>query len=65
MPPAAIGYGTGNRYDEKRNMAEAIVSYRNIRKKVDCIEAQRVMYVFQQLQRRLLLLGNDLIYYES
>ena len=63
MPPAAIGYGTG--YDEKRNMAQAIVSYRNIRKKVDCIEAQRVMYVFQQLQRRLLLLGSDLFYYHS
>merc|ERR1711970_166394 len=34
-----------------------VVAYRNIRKKVDCVEAQRVMYVLNQLHRRLLLLG--------
>ena len=36
---------------------EQIATYRNIRRKVDNIEAQRIMYVFEQLQRRLLLLG--------
>lgn len=36
---------------------EMVVAYRNIRKKVDCVEAQRVMYVLNQLHRRLLLLG--------
>ena len=55
MPPAAVATSfPGNRSHGK---VDTIVSYRNIRKNVDCIEAQRVMYVFQQLQRRLLLLG--------
>jgi len=41
----------------KVDRVEQITTYRNIRRKVDNIEAQRIMYVFDQLQRRLLLLG--------
>ena len=41
----------------KVDKVEQIATYRNIRRKVDNIEAQRIMYVFEQLQRRLLLLG--------
>ena len=55
MPPAAVASPIG--VSRGQIKAETVVSYRNIRKNVDCIEAQRVMYVFQQLQRRLLLLG--------
>ena len=42
---------------KSRKNVEMIVAYRNIRKKVDCVEAQRIMYILNQLQRRLLLLG--------
>ena len=50
-PPTA----TGGR--PKVDRVEQITTYRNIRRKVDNIEAQRIVYVFDQLQRRLLLLG--------
>ena len=42
---------------ERPDRVEQIATYRNVRRKVDNIEAQRIMYVFDQLQRRLLLLG--------
>jgi len=42
---------------KSRKNVEMVVAYRNIRKKVDCVEAQRIMYILNQLQRRLLLLG--------
>ena len=46
---------------KSRKNVEMVVAYRNIRKKVDCVEAQRIMYILNQLQRRLLLLGKHLI----
>ena len=48
---------------KSRKNVEMVVAYRNIRKKVDCVEAQRIMYILNQLQRRLLLLGKHFINY--
>jgi len=36
---------------------QTVSTYRDVRKKVDCIEAERIMFVFHELHRRLLLLG--------
>jgi len=36
---------------------QIVATYRDVRKKVDCIEAERIMYVFVELHRRLMLLG--------
>jgi len=36
---------------------QVVATYRDVRKKVDCIEAERIMYVFIELHRRLMLVG--------
>lgn len=50
---------------KSRKNVEMVVAYRNIRKKVDCVEAQRIMYILNQLQRRLLLLGKHFIIFTT
>jgi len=39
------------------NPAPVVATYRDVRKKVNCIEAERIMFVFIELHRRLMLLG--------
>ena len=46
-PPVAV----------KEVPTQIVATYRDVRKKVDCIEAERIMYVFVELHRRLMLLG--------
>ncbi|CAG5111733.1 Oidioi.mRNA.OKI2018_I69.chr2.g6008.t1.cds [Oikopleura dioica] len=41
----------------KKDPAQLAASYREVRKKISCVEAERIMYVFNELHRRLLLLA--------
>lgn len=53
LPPSDIKPPGGT----KEVSTQIVATYRDVRKKVDCIEAERIMYVFIELHRRLMLLG--------
>lgn len=41
----------------KKDTQQLAASYREVRKKISCVEAERIMFVFNELHRRLLLLA--------